>query len=337
LDVNGIFDIVGPNHALAIFGVKLVGATSENLKKLLFSVVFVVLVLLIAKILRTITHAVFSKPELARAQFWSRQIVNLICAILLIFGVTSIWFDDPTRLSTAFGLVTAGLAFALQRVITALAGYIVILRGKTFNVGDRIVMGGVRGDVIALDFTKTTIMEMGQPPPVQEADPAMWVASRQYTGRIVTVSNAQIFEEPVYNYTRDFPFLWEELRIPIPYGADRDRAEQILLAAAHKHSVDVQALSEVQLKEMQRRYFMKSTDIRPRVYVRLTDNWVEMTIRLIVPDHGTREIKDAMSREILLELEKTNIPIASSTMQIAGIEGGPAIELRSMTKTPDQS
>ena len=115
------------------------------------------------------------------------------------------WFDDPARLTTALGLVTAGLAFALQKVVTAVAGYFVILQGRTFNVGDRITMGGVRGDVIALGFIQTTIMEMGQPPAVQNADPAMWVHSRQYTGRLVTVSNAEIFDEPVYNYTRDFP------------------------------------------------------------------------------------------------------------------------------------
>lgn len=122
--------------------------------------------------------------------------------------MVSIWFDDPTRLATALGLVTAGLAFALQKVVTAVADYFVIMRGNTFNVGDRIVMGGVRGDVIALDFTQTTIMEMGQPPPVQGADPAMWVQSREYTGRVVTVTNARIFDEPVFNCTRDFPYLW---------------------------------------------------------------------------------------------------------------------------------
>jgi small-conductance mechanosensitive channel len=75
-------------------------------------------------------------------------------------------------------LVTAGLAFALQKAVTAVAGYFVILRGNTFNVGDRIVMGGVRGDVIGLSFTQTTIMEMGQPAAVQSADPAMWVQAR---------------------------------------------------------------------------------------------------------------------------------------------------------------
>ena len=129
--------------------------------------------------------------------------------------------------------MTAGLAFALQKVVTAVAGYFVILRGKTFNVGDRITMGGVRGDVIALGFIQTTIMEMGQPPAVEaNTDPAMWVRSRQFTGRIVTVTNDKIFDEPVYNYTRDFPYIWEEMRLPIGYKADRARAERILLDAA---------------------------------------------------------------------------------------------------------
>ena len=75
----------------------------------------------------------------------------------------SLWFDNPANLTTAAGLVTAGLAFALQKVVTAFAGYLVILRGRTFSVGDRIAMGGIRGDVIALTFLQTVIMEMGVP------------------------------------------------------------------------------------------------------------------------------------------------------------------------------
>jgi small-conductance mechanosensitive channel len=62
------------------------------------------------------------------------------------------------------GLVTAGLAFALQKVVTSIAGYFVILRSRVFTVGDRILLSGVRGDVIALGFVQTAIMEMGLPP-----------------------------------------------------------------------------------------------------------------------------------------------------------------------------
>jgi small-conductance mechanosensitive channel len=66
-----------------------------------------------------------------------------------------------TDVTTGIGLISAGLAFALQQVIISLAGYIVILRGDTFTVGDRITLGGVRGDVVRLRCLKTTIMEMG--------------------------------------------------------------------------------------------------------------------------------------------------------------------------------
>ena len=70
-------------------------------------------------------------------------------------------------------------------------------------------MGGVRGDVIGLGFIQTKIMEMGQPPAEQSDEPAMWVRSRQYTGRLVTVTNDKIFDEPVFNYSQDFPYIWK--------------------------------------------------------------------------------------------------------------------------------
>jgi small-conductance mechanosensitive channel len=90
-------------------------------------------------------------------------------AFLLLLGLLSIWFDDPGRLATGLGLVTArvlsrgGPGFALQKVITTVASHFV-LRGGTFSVRDRITMGGVRGNVIELGFIKATIMEMGQRP-----------------------------------------------------------------------------------------------------------------------------------------------------------------------------
>lgn len=194
--------LVGPERALEILGVRMVGINAETGTKLLFTLLFITAVLLLGGLVRKGAARILQGQGRERTEFWTRQAINLGTAVFLVLGMISIWFDDPTRLTTALGLVTAGLAFALQKVVTAVAGYAIILRGKVFNVGDRIVMGGVPGDVIALDFTRTTIMEMGQPRPVQGADPAVWVHSREYTGRVVTVTNARIFDEPVYNYTR---------------------------------------------------------------------------------------------------------------------------------------
>lgn len=317
--MDNVFRLVGPNRAVEILGVKLVGVNAENGKKLLFTLVFILFILLLGRVLQAVTRALLRGRSEPNVQFWARQGVRLATTVLLLLGIVSIWFDDPTRLATALGLVTAGLAFALQRVVTAMAGYFVILRGQTFNVGDRITMGGVRGDVIALGFLQTTIMEMGQPPAVQQADPAMWVKGRQYSGRVVTVTNAKIFDEPVFNYTRDFPYIWDELALPIAYTADRGLAERILQEAAERHTVRIEQMSDESLREMQRRYFLKPAEMRPKVYYRLTDNWLELTVRFIAEDRGVRDLKDAMSRDILKALDEAGIGIASATFEIVGL------------------
>lgn len=310
--------IVGAQSGALVFGVRLVGVNAENGKKLLLSIAFIAVVWLIAWLLGRVA-SFFTGDRWRKLAFWFRQGVHLLSAALVLVGLCSVWFDNPARLTTAFGLVTAGLAFALQRVITAFAAYIVILRGSTFSVGDRIVMGGVRGDVIELGFIQTTIMEMGQPPSVQSADPAMWVQARQYTGRIVTLTNDKLFDMPVYNYTREFPFLWEEIMIPIPYQTDLKKAERILLDAVTRNTVKIAEIGEESLVELERRYIIKRSDLGPRAFIRLTDNWIEITARFIVRDHGIRELKDAISREVLNALNEAGMTVASGTYQIVGM------------------
>lgn len=303
--------------AVQVLGVKLLGFDAGNGRKALFSVLFLVLIWLLGRFLKWLLSRKAHREE--RRAFWVRQGISITVAVLNILVLLSIWFDDPGRLATAFGLVTAGLAFALQRVVTAFAGYVLILRGKTFNIGDRITMGGIRGDVVDLTFLQTVIMEMGQPPEVQSADPAMWVQARQYSGRIVTVTNAKIFDEPVFNYTRDFPFLWEEIHIPIPYKADRARAEQILLDSVRANTQPIMELGEPAIAELQRRYFVARSALEPKVYVRLTDNWIELAIRFIVADHDIRDVKDRISRQILGDFDAAGIEIASSTYDVVGM------------------
>ncbi len=306
------------SDAVQLFGVRLVGLTADNGKKLLLSIAFVALVALLSWGLGALARFLFGRRG-KRAAFWTSQGIHVVSALLTVIALCSIWFNDPARLATALGLITAGLAFALQRVVTALAAYLVILRGKTFSVGDRIVMGGVRGDVVELGFMQTTIMEMGQAPAEQAASPAMWVRARQYTGRLVTITNDKIFDTPVYNYTRDFPFIWEEMQIPVPYDQGFEKAEQVLLAAARKYTLKSTELGEEALAELERRYSVKREQFEPAVYVHMTDNWIELSLRFLVSEHGVREVKDKISRELLQEFKLAGISVASGTYQIVGM------------------
>lgn len=302
--------------AMEFFGVRLIGVSAETGHKLLLTAAFLVAVWLLRRAVIAVAQLATGRHPNERVIFWTRQGASVVAAALSLVALLSIWFDDPQRLTTSLGFFGAGLAFAMQRVVTALAGYVVVMRGNTFTVGDRITMGGVRGDVIALSFMQTKIMEMGQPPPVQGADPAMWVRSRQFTGRIVTVTNDKVFDEPVYNYTREFPFIWEEISVPIPYRADRAQAEAILLACTGEHVEALDQASQPVRRALERRYFVNLAELTPRVFYRLTDNWLELTVRFIVGDHAIRDAKDSIAREVLRRFDAAGIELASATHEI---------------------
>lgn len=113
----------------------------------------------------------------------------------------------------ALGVAGAGIAFALQEVITSVAGWIALSFGQFYTIGDRVQLGGIKGDVIDIGMLRTTIMEIGEQ-----------VKGDQYTGRIVRITNSFVCQGPVYNYSADFPFVWDEITVPIKYGGDHNLA-----------------------------------------------------------------------------------------------------------------
>jgi small-conductance mechanosensitive channel len=263
-------------------------------------------------------RALRGRPE-ARLRFWTWQLLSLAFAAALIAIGVRVWFPDVRRLGVFLGLLSAGLAFALQKVITSFAAYCIILRSRTFRVGDRVFFGGVRGEVIALGFMQTTIMEMGQTPGEQGDAPSIWVNSRQFTGRIVTVTNDRIFEQAVYNYTRDFRYIWDEIRLPVAYRDDRGRAEAILRDVGDRLTRDIAARAHADLQRLRDRYATLEADTGAQTYWRLTDNWLEITLRYLAPVEQSRALKDHMSREILTALDEARIGIASATFEIVGL------------------
>lgn len=285
-------------------------------------------VLLAAMLLHTLVGALMRRSasdgpadrEGERHRFWIRQTARLTTLAAIVGALLFVWAGEGGGFTTVAGLATAGVAVALQRVITAFAAYLIVLRGRIYAVGDRITIGGVRGDVVSLGFMQTSVMEMGEPPSADSGDPKVWVGARQYTGRIVSVTNDKIFDTPVYNYTREFPFMWEEIRVPVKYGADYTKAEQVLLAAAEHHTREVAERATPALARIRARYLMaEDVSLEPRVYLRLTDNWIELTLRFIAPLYGTRALTDAMNRDILGDFQRAGIDVASVTYEIVGL------------------
>jgi small-conductance mechanosensitive channel len=125
-----------------------------------------------------------------------------------------------------------------------------------------------------------------------------------------------IFDEPVYNYTREFPFIWEELHIPVAYRSDRGTADAILLSAVREASAEFSQRAREARRRLEEEYGLDHESLEPRVYWQITDNYLQLTVRFVVPEHGIRPIKDQISRSILTAFDREGIEIGSSTSEV---------------------
>lgn len=292
----------------------------ELVSRLGITVALIAGVLIVGAVLRAASNALLETSNRGRAKFWTSQTLHLLTLAGVVVAIVGEWSDQGRGLATFGGWMAAGLAIALQRVVTAFAGYLIILRGNIFTVGDRITIGGVRGDVVALGFMQTTVMEMGEAPGEKGDDPSMWIHGRQYSGRLVRVTNDKIFDTPIYNYTREFPYIWEEIMLPIRYADDYRVVERIMLDVARRHTEAIVREAEPACARLQQTYFLRDgVRLDPAVYIQLTDNWVALSVRFLTRDHDVRGLKTAMYREMLAELDRVKIGIASGTYAIVEV------------------
>jgi len=206
------------------------------------------------------------------------------------------------------GILGAGIAFASQEVLGSVAGYLNIVTGNLYRIGDRVRIGDVVGDVVDITLLRTTLMEIGE-----------WVKADQYTGRIVSVANRSVFADPVFNYTQDFRYLWDEITIPITYDSNWRHAGELMLELGREYSSALLAEAEAELGTMKELYPLEDTVVEPTLYVVMTDNWIEMTLRYVVEARNRRPVTAQLHRELLQRFEADEqITVASATFEIVG-------------------
>jgi small-conductance mechanosensitive channel len=278
--------------------------------RLVFSAVTIVVASALAAVVGRVVAG--RREDDPYGRYYARKISRYAAAALAVVVLTIIWRAFAGRAGVVLGLFAAGLAFAMQETVGAIAGWFNILSGRIFRVGDRIQMGGVRGDVLDVTPLRTKIMEMGSPNADEEG--ATWVRGRQYTGRIVALSNKMTFTEPVYNYSAVFEFLWEELSVPVPHDSDWRLAERILREEAER--VSDSAGAQEAIRTMVRRYPVGWAEVEPRVFVTATDNYIELAARFVVPLRAARSTKDELTRRVLDRLKEAGIKVASTTQDV---------------------
>jgi small-conductance mechanosensitive channel len=210
------------------------------------------------------------------------------CVFVFIIISIAIWTTALSSITAILSFVGAGIALALHEVILCFAGWIVINLKKPFEVGERIEGDTIRGDVIDINVFHTVMIEVGN-----------WVQADQSTGRIVTIPNSFIFRRPIYNYTKEFAFIWHEIPIMVTFESDYEKARELILNVAMSNAEEVQATMDMMIKKMSDHYMVQYKKLTPVVYTRIVDSGVLLTLRYLTSPQKRRNSEDIISRKIL--------------------------------------
>jgi small-conductance mechanosensitive channel len=269
---------------------------SADVRKLLIRlVIFGIVIAVVVALSRLWRRAVFRyvHDPRRRYQFLLLRRIILWCAIAITIAFALA--TEIGSIATFAGLITAGIAVALQNVILAIAGYFFLIGKYGVRVGDRVQITGVTGDVVDIGLIRLHLMEIGGP----ETD-------RQPTGRIVVFSNAVVFQ-PNASFFKQIPgtnFVWHEVTLTLAPDTNYSMAEKRLLDAVEKIYADYGERIEAQHREMERSLSVSVAVPKPKSRLRLTQGGLEVVIRYPVEMENAAEVDDRIIRELLHSLDQ---------------------------------
>lgn len=275
--------------------------------KVIATVLVVIVVILAVRMVQRVLGRHINNAE---RRYHLRKLATLGGYILAIFLLSIVFSDKLANLTIFLGVAGAGVAFALQEVIVSVAGWVAMSFGRLYNVGDRVQLGGIKGDVIDIGVLRTTLMECGA-----------WIDGDQYNGRVVRVANSFIFKEPVYNYSSDFPFLWDEITIPVRYGSHYEMAregfQKILEDVTGEHARYLKG----EWRKMTGKYMLEDAQLTPMVMLSMKGNWAEYALRYVVDYKKRRSTKDEISVRILQFIDQCDgeIKLGLPSFEIASV------------------
>ena len=278
------------------------GMGVELQDNILLSVLAVVFIYGLRGILLRIVDRKVHDPRIIYQWSKSSSYVTLLLSILM---VGTVWLEGLRSLGTFLGLLTAGVAIALKDVLASMAGWVFILWRRPFQLGDRIQIGTRAGDVVDIRLFQFTILEIGN-----------WVDADQSTGRIIHVPNLLVFTDPIFNYTAQFEFIWNEVPVLLTFESDWRAAKEILQRILDDRVGERVKEAEKAMRTATKKFLIHFRKLTPKVYTSVSDSGVLLTLRFICQARERRGASEEVWEAILdAFLEAPNIDFAYPTQR----------------------
>lgn len=190
------------------------------LEKLTLALLTLTIIYLISRIIETVID---NATEIAGIRYNLVRVVRLVTFVLMAIVVASFLFQNLYAVAVSFGLISLVLGFALQAPIASFIGWLYIVFRRPYQVGDRVQLAELRGDVVAIGYLDTTLAECS----------GSYLDNDRLSGRLIHFPNSVVLKSDVINYSGPFrPFIWNETAVQIAYTSDLEFVENCLLDAA---------------------------------------------------------------------------------------------------------
>ena len=244
--------------------------------------------LLWAGIGRVVRRVVARTMDDSAARFQMTRVLGYVLGFVALLVIARLWIQGITGIATYFGLVSAGIAIALQDPLTNLAGWLYILIRRPFRIGDRIQVGTNTGDVVDIRPLRFIMLEIGN-----------WVHADQGTGRILHVPNGLVFKNAVANYDEAFGYIWNELDITITFESDWRAAKQMLEKILEEQSDEIDAQVRKRIDDAAHVLHIKFPKVTPVVWTTVVDSGVRLTMRYLCKPRARRSSETHIWEQVL--------------------------------------
>jgi small-conductance mechanosensitive channel len=237
---------------------------------------------------KLVLRAALRKTDDAHTLYQWRKSTGYVAFLIGTVLAVRIWFQGLESLTTIIGLLSAGVAIALKDPLVNLAGWLFIVWRRPFEVGDRIEVGGVAGDVIDLRIFQFTLMEIGN-----------WVHADQSTGRVIHVPNGRVFTDALANYSKGFQYIWDEVAVLVTFESNWEKAKEILGEIATRHAEHLSDAAERRVREASMKFMIFYSKLTPIVYTSVEDCGVLLTLRYLTEPQERRGRLEAIWEDVL--------------------------------------
>ena len=252
------------------------------------AIVSILLILAVWLARSLLLKVVYSRNENASSRYQWQKFTSYASVIVIFLALGIMWLSDFKNIATFLGLVSAGLAIALQEPIKGLVGWLFIIIRQPFKLGDRIQVGSLTGDVVDQRLFHFSLIEVGN-----------WVQADQSTGRVIHIPNGKIFTENLINYSGGFNFIWNEIRVMVTFESDWKKAKKLLEEVALRHGTNLDEKAREQIKEASRKLLVHYPHLQPTIYTSVEESGVLLTIRYICEPRQRRNSEHDIWEDIL--------------------------------------